>query len=49
MELEILGDTLKEEWSLPKDFQICDSRNYEVDLIIQELEEKNWREAGRFD
>ncbi len=45
----MFGDTLKQEWGLSPSFRICDARNFEVDLIVQELEEKNWRESGRFD
>ena len=48
VELEVWGDVIKVRWGLPAHFTVSEGRNFEVDLIVQEMEEKSWREAGRF-
>ena len=45
----MLSNRIKEEWSLPKSFQIIETRNKEVGTVLKELEEVAWRMAGIFD
>lgn len=45
----MLSNRIKEEWSLPKSFQIIETRNKEVGMVLKELEEVAWRMAGIFD
>mmetsp|Transcript_31265 Transcript_31265/g.47845 ORF Transcript_31265/g.47845 Transcript_31265/m.47845 type:complete len:382 (+) Transcript_31265:3481-4626(+) len=49
VETEMISDRLRKEWSLPKDFQVLETRNKEIGLVMNELEELAWRMAGQFD
>jgi len=45
----MLSDRIKNEWNLPKNFQIIETRNKEIGLVLKELEEVVWRMAGMFE
>lgn len=47
VETEIFGDKLRQEWGLSKDFKIVETRNKEIGLVLNELEEVAWRSAGQ--
>ena len=46
VELQLMSGKLQEDWSLPKDFQILETRNKEISLTLNELEEVAWRMSG---
>jgi hypothetical protein len=46
VETEIFSDRLKNEWGLSKDFKAVETRNKEISLLLNELEELAWRSAG---
>jgi hypothetical protein len=48
VETEIFGARVAKEWGLSKDFKIIETRNKEINLVLNELEEVAWRSAGRF-
>jgi len=48
VEFTCLENTLRSEWELNDDFKLVDTVNKEAVLVSQELEEKAWREAGKF-
>lgn len=48
VELSCLQDSLREKWELSADFQLVNTRNKEVELVLQELEETAWRISGQF-
>lgn len=48
VEFTCLENTLRSEWELNDDFKLVDTVNKEAVLVSQELEEKTWREAGKF-
>ncbi len=37
------------EWGLGKDFKLVESRNKEIGMVINELEEVFYRSSGMFD
>ena len=43
-----MSDRLREEWNLPDEFQIIETRSKEVGIVLNELEELAWRSAGEF-
>ena len=43
-----MSDRLRDEWNLPKEFQIIETRSKEVGIVLNELEELAWRSAGAF-
>jgi len=45
----MLSNRIKEEWGLPKSFQVIETRNKEIGMVLKELEEVAWRMAGMFD
>ena len=45
----MMSNRIKEEWKLPDDFQVIETRNKEVSMVLNELEELAWRMAGTFD
>ena len=49
VETEIFSERVKQEWELSKDFKIIETRNKEISLVLNELEEVAWRMAGMFD
>jgi hypothetical protein len=38
----------KKEWQLGSEFRLVDKMNKEAVLVMQELEETAWKEAGKF-
>jgi len=49
VETQMLSNRIKSDWSLPKSFQIIETRNKEISLVLKELEEVAWRMAGKFE
>ncbi len=49
IETEIFSDRLRKEWGLSPDFKVIETRNKEISLVLNELEEVAWRSAGMFD
>lgn len=49
VEMEILSSKLTADWGLPKDFKIIETRNKEIGMVLNELEEVAWRMSGMFD
>lgn len=48
IETEIFSDRLRKEWGLSPDFKVIETRNKEISLVLNELEEVAWRSAGMF-
>lgn len=48
VETEIFSDRLRKEWGLSKDFKVIETRNKEISLVLNELEELAYRSAGMF-
>lgn len=46
VELTVMSGRLREEWQLPEDFQIIETRNKEIGLLLNEVEELAWRGSG---
>ena len=46
VETEIYSDKLRSEWGLSPDFKVIETRNKEIGLVLNELEEVAWRSAG---
>ena len=46
VEMEVLSSKLTKDWGLPKDFKIIETRNKEIGMILNEMEELAWRMAG---
>lgn len=49
VELSMISDRIKQQWDLPKDFQIMETRNKEIGMVQNEMEELSWRSTGTFD
>lgn len=49
IETEIFSDRLRKEWGLSPDFKVIETRNKEISLVLNQLEEVAWRSAGQFD
>jgi hypothetical protein len=49
IETEIFSDRLRKEWGLSHDFKVIETRNKEISLVLNQLEEVAWRSAGQFD
>ena len=49
VEMEVLSSKLSQDWGLPKDFKIIETRNKEIGMVLNELEEVAWRMSGMFD
>ena len=47
VEVEIYSERLRSEWGLSKDFKVIETRNKEIGLVLNELEEVAWRSAGQ--
>ena len=47
VETEVFSEKLREEWGLSKDFKVIETRNKEIGLVLNELEEVAWRSAGQ--
>lgn len=46
VETEVFSDRLRSDWGLSKDFKVVETRNKEISLVLNELEELAWRSAG---
>ena len=46
IETEIFSDKLRNDWGLSKEFKVVETRNKEIGLVLNELEELAWRSAG---
>ena len=46
VETEIFSERLRKEWGLSSDFKAVESRNKEISLVLNELEELAWRSSG---
>lgn len=49
VEIQMLSDRVKKEWNLPEDFNIIETRNKEIGMVLNEMEELAWRSTGTFD
>jgi len=49
VEMEVLSSKLTSDWGLPKDFKIIETRNKEIGMVLNELEEVAWRMSGMYD
>jgi len=49
IEKEVFVEGLKQEWDLPKDLMLSETRNKEIDLVLGQVEENSYRHAGKFD
>ena len=47
IETEMFSDKLRNEWGLSKEFKVVETRNKEIGLVLNELEELAWRSAGQ--
>ena len=48
VETEIFSERLRKEWGLSPEFKIIETRNKEIGLVLNELEELAFRSAGMF-
>jgi hypothetical protein len=48
VETEMFSDRLRKEWGLSKDFKVIETRNKEISLVLNELEELAFRSSGMF-
>lgn len=48
VELEIVSEKLKKEFKLGDDYKLVESRNKEVQIVLNYLEEQAWRRTGAF-
>lgn len=48
VESEMLSERLRHEWGVSKDFKIIETRNKEINIVLNELEELAFRSAGEF-
>ena len=46
VEAEMFSERLRKDWGLSKDFKIVETRNKEIGLVLNEMEELAWRSAG---
>lgn len=47
--LSLLSDNMRQDWGLHPEFQLVETRNKEIDLVINQLEETVWRMSGQID
>lgn len=47
VETEVFSSRLRKEWGLSNDFKVVETRNKEISLVLNELEELAWRSAGQ--
>ena len=45
----MFSNRVRKEWDLPDNFQIIETRNKEIGLVLKELEEVVWRMSGMFE
>lgn len=48
IEAELYSERLRKEWGLSTDFKVIETRNKEIGLVLDELEELAYRTAGMF-
>lgn len=48
VEMQLISERMRKQWDLPEGFQLMETRNKEIGLVFQELEEVAWRMAGCF-
>lgn len=48
IEAELYSERLRNEWGLSTDFKVIETRNKEIGLVLDELEELAFRSAGMF-
>ena len=48
IEMEIFSKRVQKEWGLSKDFSLIETRNKEIGIVINELEEVMFRLSGMF-
>merc|ERR1712166_1728419 len=48
VDMDIMSSRIREEWDLPKDFQVIETPNKEISIVLNELEEVAWRMAGTY-
>ena len=48
VEMQLISERMRKRWDLPEGFQLMETRNKEIGLVFQELEEVAWRMAGCF-
>lgn len=46
VELEMMSQRIRTDWKLPKDFHIIETRNKEIGLLLNQMEEIAWRTSG---
>lgn len=46
VELEMMAKRIRSDWQLPDDFQIIETRNKEIGLLLNQMEEVAWRTSG---
>ena len=46
VETELFSDKLRKDWDLSNDFKVIETRNKEISLVLNEMEELAWRSAG---
>jgi hypothetical protein len=46
VELEMMTKRIRADWQLPDDFQIIETRNKEIGLLLNQMEEIAWRTSG---
>jgi len=47
VETELFSEKLRQDWGLSQDFKVVETRNKEISLVLNELEEVAWRSAGQ--
>jgi hypothetical protein len=48
VELDLHSAQLQNNWGLPKDFKLVETRNKEISMVVNQIEELAWRIAGAF-
>ena len=48
VEMQVYSDRLRQEWGISKDFNVIETRNKEISMVLNELEELAYRTAGEF-
>lgn len=49
VESDLLSEKLRTEWGVTKDFKIIETRNKEISILLNEMEELAYRASGEFD
>lgn len=48
IETEFYSDRMRNDWGMTKDFRAVETRNKEIGLVLNELEELAFRSSGMF-